>query len=92
MNSNRLGDYTEIKAALWLMKQGYEVFRNLGCTGPVDIIALDPHTGETVLIDVKFQKGNRCGPPIKDEQVEIGVRKLNVSDDRIWFDVDRSII
>ena len=31
---------------------GYEVFQNSGCTGPIDMIAMDKK-GNTILIDVK---------------------------------------
>jgi len=53
MNSGRSGDIIELTAVLWLAKQGYEVFTNFGSNGPIDLIAVDLETGETILIDVK---------------------------------------
>jgi len=61
MEKNRLGDLSEIKAVAWLWKEGYEVFRNMGCTGKVDLIATKD--GIIKLIDVKTlprKNGNIC--------------------------------
>ena len=51
-DSNRKGDFAEYYAVTWLWDNGYEVFQNSGCTGPIDIIAMDKD-GNTLLIDVK---------------------------------------
>lgn len=51
-DSNRIGDFAEYYAVTWLWDQGYEVFRNCGCTGPIDLIARDKD-GRIILIDVK---------------------------------------
>jgi Holliday junction resolvase-like predicted endonuclease len=47
------GAMSELKATIWLMEQGYEVFRNVSPHGGVDIIARHPTSGEMLLIDVK---------------------------------------
>ena len=47
----------EFYAVTWLWDNGYEVFQNSGCTGPVDMIALDKK-GKVVLIDVKTTHTN----------------------------------
>ena len=52
MNTNRKGDFAEYYAVTWLWDHGYEVFQNSGCTGPIDMIAMNKK-GEMVLIDVK---------------------------------------
>ena len=59
LNIKRKGDFAEYYAVTWLWDQGYEVFQNSGCTGPVDMIALK---GDKVtLIDVKtFRKRGRA--------------------------------
>jgi len=49
---NRKGDMAEFYAVTWLWDSGYEVFQNSGCTGPIDMIAMDKE-GNTILIDVK---------------------------------------
>lgn len=62
VDSNRKGDLAEYYAVTWLWDQGYEVFKNAGCTGPIDLIAYNLETEETILIDVKtFLKDPRDG-------------------------------
>ena len=74
MNKSRKGDLAEHKAVTWLWEQGYEVFLNCGCSGPIDIVAYKD--GECTLIDVKTtqreyrpNKGDwRIGEKRTDEQ------------------------
>mgnify|MGYP003134515267 CR=1 FL=1 len=49
--ANRKGDIAEYYAVTWLWDNGYEVFKNAGCSGPVDMVAIKD--GEVTLIDVK---------------------------------------
>ena len=49
---SRKGDMAEFYAVTWLWDNGYEVFQNSGCTGPIDMIAMDKK-GNIKLIDVK---------------------------------------
>ena len=86
---NRSGDISEHKAVVWLLKQGYEVFRNECCSGPIDIIAFNIETQEVLKIDVKTcnsyikKDGTRTRslPKIKQKHRELGIRLLAV--DRI---------
>jgi Holliday junction resolvase len=48
---SRTGDMAEHYAITWLWDQGYEVFKNCGCTGAIDLVAIKD--GKTILIDVK---------------------------------------
>jgi len=52
MEVNRKGDLAENYAITWLWEQNYEVFRNAGRTGEIDLIAVDPNQ-VVVKIDVK---------------------------------------
>lgn len=52
-DSSRKGDLAEYYAVTWLWDEGYEVFKNAGCSGPIDLIAHNLETQETILIDVK---------------------------------------
>ena len=61
-DSNRKGDFAEYYAVTWLWDNGYEVFRNSGSTGMIDLIAIKD--GEITLIDVKTDKINAL--PKKD--------------------------
>ena len=45
---NRVGDLAEHYAITWLWDNGYHVFKNCGCTGPIDIVALDPEGKVTI--------------------------------------------
>ena len=80
---NRKGDLAEYYAVTWLWDNGYEVFQNSGCDGPVDIIAMDSK-GEMILIDVKTgAHDKRYGADVysatrgrTEKQVELGVKIL----------------
>ena len=50
---SRKGDISEIDICLHFLNMGYEVFKNMGCSGPVDFIVLDKETGEVSLYDAK---------------------------------------
>ena len=54
-DSSRKGDLAEYYAVTWLWDNGYEVFRNAGCTGLADLVALKDN--KTTLIDVKTAQG-----------------------------------
>lgn len=75
--SSRKGDLAEYYAVTWLWDNGYEVFRNAGCTGPIDLIAYKD--GITTLVDVKTTRTDLRGgiKTVKSkrtqEQIEKGV-------------------
>lgn len=82
-NNNRKGDFSEYYAVTWLWDKGYEVFRNSGCSGPIDLIAYHIETQEIVLIDVKTffphpESGlyNRASDGRTKLQKELGVELL----------------
>ena len=82
--NSRVGDLLEIRAVVWLIEQGYEVFRNDCCTGPVDIIALDVETNEVLKIDVKTttvcsDQKSLSIPKLTDVQVQLGVKVLTLN-------------
>ena len=56
--SSRLGDIAEHYAITYLWDKGYNVFKNSGCTGPVDLIAIDKK-GKPLYIDVKTVRKER---------------------------------
>ena len=72
---NRLGDMAEHYAITWLWDKGYHVFKNCGCTGPADIVAICP-SGETLLIDVKSYKDGRLSSKTPDQR-KLGVQYLH---------------
>lgn len=56
-DSNRLGDIAEHYVVTWLWDEGYEVFKNAGCTGCIDMIAVK--NGVPVFIDVKSKNSEK---------------------------------
>ena len=64
----------EFYAITWLWDNGYEVFKNCGCSGPIDLIATK--NGKTTFIDVKTKSG-RSGRTRSKEQRTLGVQLLN---------------
>jgi len=50
-DSSRTGDIAEYYAITWLWDAGYEVFKNCGCTGQVDLMAIKDN--KTFKFDVK---------------------------------------
>ena len=74
-DSNRKGDFAEYYAVTWLWDNGYEVFKNCGCTGLVDLIAVNKH-GKVTFIDVKTRSG-RSGRTRTEEQLKLDVKILN---------------
>lgn len=51
IDTNPLGAASELTACAWLLMEGYEVFRNVSSTGPIDLIAA--RDGMMLFIDVK---------------------------------------
>ena len=87
LNSSRKGDFAEYYAVTWLLDNGYEVFQNSGCTGPIDMIAMDKK-GNIILIDVKtihLNNDNKRSPFCKKtrtkKQIKLGVQLLGFNPD-----------
>ena len=85
-NNSRKGDFAEYYAVTWLWDNGYEVFQNSGCSGPIDMIAIDTD-GSVTLIDVKTFKlgsnGKFCNVPHSrtEDQKKLGVKILGFNPD-----------
>jgi len=75
MSANRKGDFAEYYAVTWLWDNGYDVFINAGCDGPIDMIAYKD--GEATLVDVKtvstFKDSRRTGATRTEQQKKMGV-------------------
>ena len=56
MNKNVIGSVSELKAIIWLLEQGYEVFNNVRAHGSADLIAWDEEQNIFLAIDVKTIK------------------------------------
>tara|TARA_R100001480_G_scaffold146884_1_gene145613 strand:- start:682 stop:1002 length:321 start_codon:yes stop_codon:yes gene_type:complete len=80
---SRKGDFAEYYAVTWLWDQDYEVFKNAGCSGPIDLVAYKD--GNIKLIDVKTESNGRnkkdngyywVKPKRTKLQIEMGVELL----------------
>ncbi len=82
INKKHKGALAELTAISWLLKQGYEVYRNVSYHGICDIVA--SKGGELLKIDVKTANNYlRTGKfyvsqTASDEQVAHGVKVLGV--------------
>lgn len=81
---SRAGDFAEYYAVTWLWDQGYEVFKNCGCDGPIDLIAR-AEDGSILLIDVKTYRKSTGPKSVTSfrktgdrtpKQIEMGVQIL----------------
>jgi hypothetical protein len=75
MDRKHLGARSEMIACIWLLNQGFEVFRNVSQHGLVDVIAVK---GPTILkLDVKTAAN---GPieRLSNEAIDAGVMTLSV--------------
>jgi len=74
------GAATELRAVLWLLDKGYEVFRNVSQHGAIDLIAV--RNSETLLLDVRTAVTNQpqWQPKASPEQTELGVKFLISTD------------
>ena len=75
IDPNIKGDMAEHYAITYLWDNGYQVFRNCGCTGPIDIVAVDSK-GNVKLIDVKSYKDSSLSARTP-AQKELGVQYLH---------------
>jgi hypothetical protein len=63
----------EFAAVIWLLDQGYDVFRNVCPNGPIDLVAIKGP--ERLLIDVKSNYGAAFNVPfLTTEQAALGVQ------------------
>lgn len=84
---SRIGDFAEYYAVTWLWDQGYEVFRNCGCTGPIDLIARDKD-GRLILIDVKQARANTKNPKVSRKSNSLSAYQKKAGVQILLFDPD----
>lgn len=76
MDRKHQGALAEIIAAAWLLKEGYEVFRNVSSHGLIDIVAI--RADEILRLDVKTIKVGETRPRLSQDQIDRGVKLLIV--------------
>tara|TARA_R100001594_G_scaffold93078_1_gene127424 strand:- start:59 stop:478 length:420 start_codon:yes stop_codon:yes gene_type:complete len=52
-NAKLTGDINEAIIISHLMKSGWDVFKNMSCTGPIDMIAYHRENNQTISLDAK---------------------------------------
>lgn len=71
------GAVSEMIASAKLMREGWHVFSNVASNGLIDIVAVNPETGETKFYDVKTKSYRKDGTLIyripSKKQKAIGV-------------------
>jgi len=77
MIKKNIGCYCENIAICWLQEQNYFVYKGCQTQSAIDLIAVDPKTLETILIDVKIVSRRKSG-------TEIG-RMARVDNKRIFI-------
>lgn len=73
------GAWAEMVACVWLLQQGYEVFRNVSPHGGTDIVAI--RGAEVLRFDVKSYTDGKALASRTAEQIALGVRFLVIRDD-----------
>jgi hypothetical protein len=88
-SNKHLGSQNELRACVWLIDHGYEVFRNVSAHGDTDIVAIKE--GKFYRFDVKTGQYLKDGRPalmhLTKEQLDLGVLPLFVfPDGKIMID------
>jgi len=74
---NRKGDFAEYYSVTWLWDQGFEVFKNCGSTGAIDIVAVCPK-GIAHYFDIKSYATDGTGLPKRtDKQKQWDVKYIH---------------
>jgi hypothetical protein len=93
-SASRIGDITELELCHYFLNDGYEVFRNVSSTGPVDFVVLDINSGELTMYDSKTanvhtKKDGRkiiYLSNINEKQKELGVKLVSKYGKKILTD------
>ena len=92
--TSRTGDISEYEVAIHFLKNGYEVFRNMSCTGLVDLVVICPKTKEILLYDVKTTTTYTDRDNITtiysnaatEEQRKLGVEVVTLHKEKLYTD------
>lgn len=75
------GAVAEIRVCEYLLRMGFEVFRNIKADGPADIVFMDKETGFKYAIDVKRVRTSQGGADLTEEQRRLGITIVRLHDD-----------
>jgi len=97
ISQKRRGDITELELCHHFLSQGFEVFKNVACTGAIDFIVLNNETNELTFYDSKTanvsirEDGSRkinC-TATTPRQKELGVKVVVLYEGKIYSDTER---
>jgi len=96
-SAKRKGDITEMELCTQFLKDGYEVYKNISCTGLIDLIILDTKTNEFKYYDCKTailhekKDGTKVLYTMKttDKQKELGVEIATIHNGSVHTDKDK---
>ena len=57
-NAKLTGDINEVIIISHLMKSGWDVFKNMSCTGPIDMIVYHRENNQTISLDAKSSESS----------------------------------
>ena len=90
--ASKQGLINEHRATVWLLEQGYEVYKNVLPIGTVDLIAIKD--SKVIKLDVKTLKVREDGPIfswkiyLSEEQINSGIVPLFVKDGKVGWNRD----
>ena len=91
MENSTRGVYLELMARVWLMSKGYDTFRSQNDHAPIDIVAVDLETGETIFCAAKavyypyVENVRKSGYPQSSAQKRLGVEIIGVTHEGSCF-------
>ena len=91
-NTSRIGDVMEYSFCTRLLKQGFEVFKNMSCTGDIDVITYEEKTNlppnELLFKDIKSYSKESMKNPRHLLSIQQKEKNIKVG----YFHKDRSYI
>ena len=97
ISDKRRGDITELELCHHFLNQGFEVYKNVSCTGAIDFIVLNNETNEFTFYDSKTanvsirEDGSRrinCSATTP-RQKELGVQVVVIHEGELYSDPNR---
>ena len=97
ISEKRRGDITELELCHHFLNKGFEVFKNLSCTGAIDFIVLDNTTNtfyyydsKTANISTKKDGSVRLSAgATTDRQKELGVEVVTIHEGKLYTSKDK---
>tara|TARA_R100001594_G_scaffold54422_1_gene87976 strand:- start:20643 stop:20987 length:345 start_codon:yes stop_codon:yes gene_type:complete len=92
-SANRRGDISETEVCLHLLKNNYEVFKNISCVGPADIVVVNNETRDVMFLDVKTPvlynysngKVKVTTNKLSKKQIELGIKIVCIYKNKLYI-------